>query len=189
MIRKLTGCLLCAFTLLVTPAVAAPLPIHVVNHAANWKYLHRVEAAALHQANAELAPAWGTPTIVFTDHGWPIYLEPTVGTVQNGLGGGIHGVRDGVPIALVPLGETTRDQWTSAFTHELVEMLVDPYTTRFYQQSPDHFANVEVCDPVMRVRRRYRGIGITDFVLPTWYTNGPGPWDYAAKLPAAFAVH
>jgi hypothetical protein len=166
------------------PSPRSVLCIHVVNNAANPTYLRRVEAAALHVANDELRPTWNTPTVSFTSTGWTITLDPR----DSGAAGGYHDVRHGRPRAVVLLGHTSRASWTDAFTHELLEMVVDPYTDRIYQQSPGHYGNIEVCDPVVLVRRAYHGVAIPDFVLPAWYSIGSGPWDYAHALRAARQV-
>jgi hypothetical protein len=162
------------------PATALALqPIHVINHAANGQYLKRVEAAALHEANSLLAPAWGTPQIAFRSYGWTITLEPGSATTFTGF----HNTSNGQPRAVIMLGGVTRAGWTSAFAHELVEMLVDPYINRLYEQSPGHQSVIEVCDPVQRTQLGYKGIALADFVLPAWYRTGTqGPWDYERTL-------
>jgi hypothetical protein len=169
-----------ALALLPASASASALqPIHVINHAANQQYLKRVEAAALFEANTLLAPAWGTPQIAFRSYGWTITLEPLTANTFAGF----HNTSNGQPRAVIMLGHATRADWTAAFAHELVEMLVDPYINRFYAQSPDHNSVVEVCDPVERAHLAYRGIALADFVLPAWYRTGTsGPWDYAQTL-------
>lgn len=169
------------FALLALAGTARALqPIHVINRAADWRVLKLVEAAALHEANNELAPAWQTPEVAFRSYGWSITLEP----IDPGRFAGFHNVINGRPRAVILMGHTARANWTTAFTHELVEMLVDPYINREIG-----YRFVEVCDPVQRVRRRWRGIAVADFVLPSWYTNGPGPWDQARKLKAAGEVY
>jgi hypothetical protein len=171
-----------AFALL--PATACALrPIHVINHAANPRYLKHVEDAALYEANTLLAPAWGTPQIAFRSYGWTITLEPLTADTFAGF----HNTSNGQPRAVIMLGHATRADWTTTFAHELVEMLVNPNIDRFYAQSPGHNTSVEVCDPVERAHLTHGGIALADFVLPSWYqTATPGPWDYARTLTRPF---
>jgi hypothetical protein len=105
---------------------------------------------------------------VWSSHGWDI-------TITTGSSG-VHGVEDGHPVALVggsgPLGAVSL-----LFSHEVEEMLVDPYVSRYW---PDGEL-VEVADPVQRIEVFQSELPVEDFVLPGWYA-GAGPWDAAGLL-------
>ena len=71
----------------------------------------------------QLRAAWGTPCASFRPGGWCVYLM---------LGGQPHGVHlwYGQPYALVWTGGGTVELWPRDFSHEILEMLVDPDTNR-----------------------------------------------------------
>jgi hypothetical protein len=62
------------------------------------------------------------------------------------------------------------DSWTIPLTHELFEMCTDPYLVRTVQS--DKLYLVEVCDPVEAFSYARRGVPISDFVGPDWYSGG-----------------
>ena len=65
-----------------------------------------------------------------------------------------------------------------AFSHELNEMMIDPYGNLRYEGYL-----VEVWDPVADVDARLRGVAVADFTTPYWYVwDSHGPWDAAAVL-------
>jgi hypothetical protein len=104
---------------------------------------------------------------------------------------GYHDVTpDGRPLSKVFV-KTTKDageSWTVVFTHELLEMLADPYinSVTFIESGSGGFLiPVEVGDPVEGEQYGYT-VGktlCTDFVLPSWFRQGTaGPWDHAGHL-------
>jgi hypothetical protein len=105
---------------------------------------------------------------------------------------GYHDVADGTPYAVV----SAHDNWYVTLSHELWEMLVNPYGDRVAIVHPKQKAQVyalETADPVEGDRFTYirpsasgRPIRISDFVTPAWFRRqAPGPWDFvhATKQP------
>jgi hypothetical protein len=97
---------------------------------------------------------------------------------------GYHDVKDGVPYAVV-----SRDDWQTTLTHEVWEMLVNPYIERSAivkgKRSSRKYA-LETADPVEGDQFAYQresasgvAVSISDFVTPAWFRRGSrGPWDF-----------
>jgi hypothetical protein len=124
--------------------------------------LARLKRAVAAQS-MQLRAAWGTPCVAFGPGGWRVYLK---------IGIEAHGVHlwHGVPYAIVWTGVGTVESWSRDFSHEIIEMLVDPETNRSV------FAGgvgrmVEVADPVEWYGYRLDGIYVSDFVLPAWFAG------------------
>ncbi len=72
--------------------------------------------------------------------------------------------------------------WTVTASHELLEMLGDPYVSLSVQIRDDGTAVAyETADAVEDDRFGYRiaDVLVSDFVYPSWFiAASPGPWDY-----------
>lgn len=88
----------------------------------------------------------------------------------------------GVPAARVFARTTFNfgDNWEVAFTHELFEMLADPYTNAAVQTAHGFYA-LEVADPVeddsfayWRLTDTGAPCALSDFVTPNWYRQHGG---------------
>ncbi len=99
---------------------------------------------------------------------------------------------DGLPLAKVFVRTTEQagDSWTVVFTHELLEMLADPFINSVVylddgSGSSGALYPVEICDPVESDQFGYT-VGKTlcsDFVYPAWFRPGSkGPWDQQHHL-------
>jgi hypothetical protein len=127
-----------------------------------------------------LASAKRTPVGV-----WPVRLVHNLPPGE----GGVHLDRHNQPYALV---ETTpgSDEWTIAASHEIVEMLVDPFGNRLQasrsieivggviQDGPGEFEYlVEAGDPCEADAYAYsiQGIAVTDFITPHFYDPVASP--------------
>jgi len=80
--------------------------------------------------------------------------------------------------------------WTVTTSHEVVEMIVDPLCVQAAQIGQSSFAAWEACDPCEADRFGYL-IGTThvsDFVLPAWFTRGPGPYDFGHHITAPLSL-
>jgi hypothetical protein len=184
------------------PAAPAAQAITVVNQAkVTPEALCRVELAVEDQA-LQLRAAWGTPPITFGDGGWQLYLK-------TGAFGFPHGEHDwlGQPYLLVWTGGYGLQGWSSRFSHEIVETLVDPQNTYVYRDGVG--MAVEVADPVADQGYSLEGVYVSDFVFPAWFagattdpvtctpagcdygtqvlapTDSPGPWDQMRTLTSA----
>jgi hypothetical protein len=123
--------------------------------------LKRMERALQAQA-WQLHAAWHTPPIRFAIGGETVILRRSPDS--TGLYG-YHGEDgNGRPFAVVVTGA----QLSVAFSHEILEMLVDPYGGR-----------PEICDAV-EVPYYLNGVAVSDFQFPNWSVKGShGPWDQA----------
>jgi hypothetical protein len=111
---------------------------------------------------------------------WPLRIVDPARLPEGA--GGIHLNEFGQPYALVAAGP----DWTVAASHELLEMVVDPYGNRFVggpSASPDAAGRavyylVEVCDPCETMTYSINGTRVSDFVLPAFYERAAvGPLD------------
>jgi hypothetical protein len=149
--------------------------------------LGAVGAALQKQVTRDFAPAWGQPATVaaFFDGAappgyWEIRIKRRVGA-DGTLG--YHHQQHHEPAAVV---EHTRD-WPLTASHELLEMLADPWGSRLIVADDPRGTNarvrvlVEACDPCENFSYSVDGIEVSDFVLPAYY--GPRRWNYAGKPP------
>jgi len=110
---------------------------------------------------------------------WPVLL---VASLPPGEGG-FHLDQQNQPYAKV-LANPANDSWTIAASHEILEMLVDPYGNRLQparsiqviggriEDGPGEFDYlVEICDPCEHDLFAYgiRGIAVSDFITPRYY--------------------
>jgi hypothetical protein len=140
-------------------------------------------ADALNRQIVDLRSVWKVPDAKVTAYTSrqvaPINARPIIITDQP-LGddaGGYHFDKDGEPYALVEYSTT----WTVTASHELLEMLVDPYGRKeTVGPAPDGYAGggevsylVEVCDPCEDFEFSYSrsGVPLSDFVTPDYYTS------------------
>ena len=150
------------------------------------------------QLNRDFEPAWGRGAhlggLTAKDqqpaaNAWQIVILDD--SDQAGALGYHDVTPSGMPLAKVFVKTTKEagDSWTVVFTHELLEMLADPYidsVTFIDDGSGGGFLiPVEVGDPVEGDQFGYT-VGktlCTDFVLPSWFEQGSkGPWDHAGHL-------
>ena len=145
------------------PAGAPTQTITVVDQAGVKRGALAVVTRAITAQSMQLRAAWGTPCATFGAGGWRLYLKS---------GAESHGVHlwYGQPYALVWTGGETVESWSRDFSHEILEMLVDPETNRsVYHDGVGH--TVEVADPVEWDGYRLDGVFVSDFVLPTWFAG------------------
>jgi hypothetical protein len=139
--------------------------------------LEVVAAALQTQVLRDLGPAWGVTATVdafASVDDVPVTYYPMI--VRDDLpvdAAGIHLDEDFTPYALVKLS----NRWTLTASHEVCEMLVDPFGTRFHP-GPSLKADqgiveylVEVCDPSEAVAFSYmiNGVVVSDFYLPSFF--------------------
>jgi hypothetical protein len=139
--------------------------------------LSRVGAALQKQATRDLAPVWQVKATVDTFptlEDVPIGYWPIIVTEEDlGDAAGIHEDKEGQPFALVRYDYG----WGLTASHEVCEMLVDPFGNRMTAgQSPKPGQGrveflVEVCDPSEDTPYAYRvnGILVSDFYTPNYF--------------------
>jgi hypothetical protein len=148
--------------------------------------LQQYATALQQQVDDDLVSAWGvradisalatgTPIPPGT---WPIKIVDSIPG-----DGGVHLDENGQPYAEAVNGP----QLSIAISHELLEMLVDPWGDRFTPavaidpaaQGRQVFYLVEVADPCEISNYAINGVQVSDFILPSFY-------DPSAKLPVDF---
>ncbi len=158
----------------------------------------QVSQALQTQLDRDFGPAWGVRAQIMPFQSnetiplrvWPIRI---VNKPKGGLG--IHLDSGHKPYAQV---QATAD-WSVTASHELLEMLVDPYGHKFAQgpsidpNSDAHLVSylVEVGDPCEIYEYKIGNVTVSDFVLPEYYNanavGGEG-FDFLAQLSAPYEV-
>jgi hypothetical protein len=110
---------------------------------------------------------------------WPVFLVDRLPSGQ----GGSHLDRHNQPYAKV-IAKPGNDDWTVDASHEILEMLIDPYGNRLHTgpsvkmvkgkvvEGHSLFAYlVEACDPCQGDAHAYpiHGIAVSDFITPHYY--------------------
>ena len=140
--------------------------------------VNRVAAALQKQAVRDFEPIWNVRALVSAFSTledvplgyWPIIVRDDIGFPGAA---GIHLDKDGQPFALVMSGS----HWSLTASHELLEMLADPFGNRLIagtSPKPDQGRVeflVEVCDPSEAVAFAYQvnGIVVSDFYTPHYF--------------------
>jgi hypothetical protein len=139
--------------------------------------LSRVSAALQKQASRDLSPIWDVSATVDAFQRledvpigyWPVLVQDDIGTDAAG----VHLDKDNQPFALVSSG----DGWAMTASHEVLEMLVDPFGNRLIagdspveDQGRVEFL-VEVCDPSEAAEFGYsvNGVQLADFYTPHYF--------------------
>ncbi len=143
----------------------------------SFSELTRVSAALQKQASRDLERYWDItatvdPFVSLDDVPpgyWPIIVRDDIPYEAAG----IHIDKDGQPLSLV----TASDEWSLTASHELLEMLVDPFGNRLIAgvspmpgQGRVEFL-VEVSDPSEDVAFSYHanGVRVSDFYTPRYF--------------------
>lgn len=152
----------------------------------SFSELGRVSAALQKQAIRDLGPVWNRQATVdafarledIPLGTWPIIIEDDINTPGAA---GIHEDQDGQPFALV----TASNGWSLTASHEMIEMLVDPFGRRLTEgQSPKPGQGrveflIEPCDPSEAVQFAYliNGVTVSDFYTPKYFSTAFNPAD------------
>ena len=152
----------------------------------SFNELTRVSAALQKQAMRDLSPVWNVQATVDAFASledvpvgtWPIIVEDNINT--DGAAG-VHEDNAGQPFALV----TAETGWSLTASHEMIEMLVDPFGKRITEgQSPKPGQGrvqflVEPCDPSEATAFAYaiNGVTLSDFYTPKYFSTVFNPAD------------
>jgi hypothetical protein len=154
----------------------------------------RVAAALQKQVARDFTPIWDIPATVdgfarLEDVPlgyWPVLVVRDVAGAA-----GVHLDRNGQPFALVEAG----DSWSLTASHEILEMLADPFGNRLVASaSPDPEQGrveilVEVCDPPEDAEFAYlvNGVLVSDFYTPQYFDPVKRPeaiYDFTGAITA-----
>lgn len=160
------------------------LPRHVALVAAGKNIpldeLSEVAAAIQKQVVRDFLPLWRIEADVTSfaqledvplDY-WPIIVKDGIGDKSAG---GYHEDKHGQPFALVEYS----GHWPLAASHEILEMLADPYgQTLIAAQSPRADQGrvqflLEICDPCEASSYSVNGITVSDFYTPRYFDPVP----------------
>jgi hypothetical protein len=137
------------------------------------------------QIHRDFAPAWGIDaSLEFVEK----RRQPDPGTwwiafidyARHAGGEGNHFLtKSGLPFGRVFVQSTKKvaQEWTSAFSHELLELLADPDTNVVASRGTTRKNSVwyahEVCDPCADDSYGYKidGVLVSDFVYPAWFES------------------
>ena len=152
--------------------------------------LQHIAAALQQQVDNGFAPVWGVRAdISALDTGSPVPPGTWPNKIVDDIGGdgGVHLDDRGQPYAEAVNGP----ELTIAISHELLEMLADPWGNRFTPaadldpSSDGHqvFYLVEVGDPCEVTSYEVSGVAVSDFILPAFYDpNATGQVDFRGVL-------
>lgn len=160
--------------------------------------LSRVASALQIQCDRDFTPIWGVAAVVvpfgssekIPSGYWPMrVLDKPVG------GLGIHLDQNHHPYAEI----MATSDWSVTASHEMVEMLADPYGNHFVS-APDidphsdhhrvHYL-VEIADPCEVWAYSIEGVAVSDFVTPEYYNAGAEAgtsFDHLGRLKSALEV-
>lgn len=137
----------------------------------------------------DLARYWGVDARLTTDPAAATSADMVVqvedyADIPGALG--YHDVIVGRPTSRVfaATGAAYNESWQLTFSHELDEMLVDPWINRFALWNKKQWL-VEVCDPPESGQFAYfiGGIPMSDFITPRWYDSKlKGPYDFTRHI-------
>jgi hypothetical protein len=153
----------------------------------------RIAHALQTQVRLHVAQAWGignSSTVRVMDtpvpgH-WPVAILDD-SDIQGALG--YHETDPGNPV--LPVGKVfvkTDERYGLApsvtLSHEVLEIIGDPWAANAIQATASEWWAMELCDPVEADRDGYslEGVLLSDFVLPAWFFGGPGPYTYAKRV-------
>ena len=160
--------------------------------------LSRVASALQIQCDRDFTPIWGVAAVVvpfgssekIPSGYWPMRL------LDKPVGGlGIHLDQNHHPYAEI----MATSDWSVTASHEMVEMLADPYGNHFVS-APDidphsdhhrvHYL-VEIADPCEVWAYSIEGVAVSDFVTPEYYNAGAEAgtsFDHLGRLKSALEV-
>jgi hypothetical protein len=163
----------------------AAIPVHValvdMSGSVPDTELAAVAGALNEQVQADVAPAWKVAATVGA------YPKPPGGTWRIELheridqpgAAGFHSDDQGQPFSRVALSD---GEWTVTASHELIEMIVDPFASRLHMAKlledwsgpplgPRVRYLMEPGDPCERNTYEVGGVAVTDFVIPEFYRS------------------
>ncbi len=159
-----------------------PLPVIAITNASTVLSDAQVEAvlpALQKQVSDDFKAYWEQDcTLIFLRHDQPLtagwwQITITDNPDQAGALGYHELTSQGTPLGKVfaKLDIQTGSSWTVTLSHELLEMLADPWINWCAMGSDSKIYALEVCDAVEADALGYEinGVLVSDFITPAWY--------------------
>jgi hypothetical protein len=162
-----------------------PIPISVINKSTiiTEKDVLTAMAALQVQVSEHLAPKWRVDAkLAFVgqnqappDGNWQLVFCDDTDQKRDA---GYHGIDTGIPTGkvFVRTAQENGQNWTITASHEVLEMLVNPYAVFAayvpFDGSTGSFYQLEICDPVSPDEFGYKinDVSVSDFVFPEWFS-------------------
>lgn len=77
---------------------------------------------------------------------------------------------------------------SAVISHEVLELVGDPYVNSWADGANGKQYAAEVCDPVESDSYPIDGVLVSNFVGPRWFSAGPGPYDWLRTLTQPFTM-
>lgn len=160
--------------------------------------IEAITAALQKQVDGDFGPAWHTgATLQFVASTAKPAADPwVIAVLDNSDQAGALGYHDLTPAGL-PLGKVfagtdrqNNQQVSVTISHELLEMLGDPWINLTAQSDDGKFYAWESCDAVEADGLGYPidGVIVSDFVTPHWFGHGAGPVDFKNHVSKPFQL-
>jgi hypothetical protein len=173
---------------------ASAMPVHVALIAdpavVDPHLLSEVAGALNEQVQSDFAPVWHVRATVGAypaGGGYGTWNVQVLADINEPGTLGYHSDEHNVPYAVVQHD----DNWPITASHEVLEMLADPFGSRMHTArlpfglnldyarfGLDHGSSrvhylVEACDPCENGAYEVGGVTLSDFLLPSWYRTNP----------------
>jgi hypothetical protein len=160
--------------------------------------IEKITVALQSQVDNDFGPAWhtGAELQFVASTGTPPTGSWVIALLNNSDQAGALGYHDLTPDGL-PLGKvfagTDRqngEQVSVTLSHELLEMLGDPWINLAAQSDDGKFYAWESCDAVEADGLGYEidGVPVSDFVTPHWFGHGAGQVDFKNHVTKPFQL-
>jgi hypothetical protein len=157
--------------------------------------LRKLVSALVKQMQRDFVPIWGYPaTLYVTEKPKPgewqvVFLDDS--DAADALG--YHDLtKDGQPVSKVFVKTTVAagQKVTVTASHELLEMMIDPGAQLWAQNSNGWFYAYEMCDAVEDEEYEIDGVGVSDFLYPSFFESWHEPravqFDHLGKVARPF---
>ena len=158
-------------------------------------------AAQQIQLTRDFAPEWGIQAVIAigtianvmpTDY--VLHLVDTDNSEPGALGWHIEQADRPYGIVPLKLSIDAGDSWQATASHEIIEMLGDPYINLCvegtFHGKPALYA-YELCDAVENDEYDINGVKMSNFLFPAWFVQDTPKGDridFLGKLPSPFAL-
>jgi len=144
----------------------------------------RIARALEKQVKRDFRPLWGIDATVRFYRSlddvpvgcWPVIIDERL---RGSTDYGFHWDLSGQPLARMRYDP--KNAWSATASHEILEMLVDPYGERLVAapsidpryRDHDVLYLAEVCDPCENVTYEVDGVTVSDFITPGYFDAKP----------------